>query len=201
MHAPTYSHWATVKCILCCLQGTTSYGLHITHNSSFALHDFMDVDWVGSIDDHKSTDGYLVFFGYTSISWKSSKQCTIARSSTKAEYKALANGTTEVIWLQYLLADLQIIFASAPTIWCDNLGVTYLSAIPIFHGCNNMLRLIIILYKIGVRRKRFKFILSLLRINLQMSLLSHFLLLLILLFGSSFELIFHPQLLYIALHV
>jgi len=31
------------------------------------------------------------------------------------------------------LADLQIPFASAPTIWCGNLGATYLSAILIFH--------------------------------------------------------------------
>ena len=116
IHAPTDSHWATVKRILCCLQGTTSYGLHITHSSSFALHGFTDVDWVGSIDDRKSTGGYLVFFGYTPISWKSSKQCTIARSSTEAEYKALADDTADVIWLQYLLVDLQIPFTSAPTI-------------------------------------------------------------------------------------
>jgi len=50
--------------------------------------------------------GYLVFFGQTPISWKSSKQRTVARSSTKAEYKALVDGTVEVIWLQYLLTDL-----------------------------------------------------------------------------------------------
>jgi histone deacetylase 1/2 len=68
------------------------------------------------------------------ISWKSGKQRTVARSSTEAEYKALADGTTEVIWLQYLLTDLQVPSVSAPTIWCDNLVVTYLSANPIFHA-------------------------------------------------------------------
>jgi hypothetical protein len=41
--------------------------------------------------------GYLVFFGQTPISWKSGKQRTVARSSTEAEYKALADGTAEVI--------------------------------------------------------------------------------------------------------
>jgi len=46
----------------------------------------------------------------------------------------LVDGTAEVIWLQYLLRDLQILSNFAPTIWCDNLGATYLSANPIFHA-------------------------------------------------------------------
>jgi len=50
--------------------------------------------------------GYLVFFGQMLISWKSDKQRIIARSSTETEYKALVDGTTKVIWLQYLLIDL-----------------------------------------------------------------------------------------------
>ena len=134
MHASIDSHWAAVKRILRYLKGTTSYGFHITQGTSFALHGFTDADWAGSIDDRKSTGGYLVFFGQTPISWKSGKQHTVARSSTEAEYKALADGTAEVIWLQYLLTDLQVPSISAPTIWCDNLGATYLSANPIFHA-------------------------------------------------------------------
>jgi len=73
MHAPIDSHWAAVKRILRYLKGTTSYCFHITRGSFFALHGFTDTDWAGSIDDHKSTSGYLVFFGQTPISWKSSK--------------------------------------------------------------------------------------------------------------------------------
>ena len=63
MHAPTDSHWTAVKCILCYLQGTATYGLYITCSSSFVLHGFTDANWVGNIDDSKSTGGYLVFFG------------------------------------------------------------------------------------------------------------------------------------------
>jgi hypothetical protein len=122
MHAPTDSHWAAVKHILRYLKGTASYGFHITRGSSFALHGFTDVDWVGSIDNRKFTSGYLVFFGQTPISWKSGKQRTVARSSTEAEYKVLEDGTAKVIWLQYLLTNLQVPSVSAPTIWCDNLG-------------------------------------------------------------------------------
>ena len=97
MHDPTDSYWAAVKRILRYLKGTKSYGFHITWGSSFALHGFTDADWVGSIDDRKSTSGYLVFFGHTPISWKSSKQHIVASSSIEVEYKALENSTTEII--------------------------------------------------------------------------------------------------------
>jgi histone deacetylase 1/2 len=99
MHSPTYSHWGVIKHILCYLQGMTTYDLHITRSSSSARHSFTDADWADSIDDRKSMSGYLVFFGQTPVSWKSSKQRTIARSSTEVEYKALADGIAEVIWL------------------------------------------------------------------------------------------------------
>jgi len=80
MHAPTYSHWAAVKRILRYLRGTASRGLHITRSSSCALHGFTYADWAGSVEDRKSTGGYLVFFSQTPISWKSGKQRTIARA-------------------------------------------------------------------------------------------------------------------------
>jgi len=57
MHAPTDSHWVGIKCIMCYLKGTISYGFHITRTSSFALHGFMDADWAISIDDQKSMGG------------------------------------------------------------------------------------------------------------------------------------------------
>lgn len=47
----------------------------------------------------------MAFVGSNLISWNAHKQATMSRSSTEAEYKALANATAKVIWVQTLLGD------------------------------------------------------------------------------------------------
>jgi hypothetical protein len=61
------------------------------------------------------------------------EQATISWSSTEAEYKALANATAEIIWMQTLLTKLGVLQPPAACLWCDYIGATYLSANPVFH--------------------------------------------------------------------
>ena len=58
----------------------------------------------------------------------------MSRSSTEAEYKAIANATAELMWIQSLLKELKISSPPTARIWCDNIGATYLTANPVFHG-------------------------------------------------------------------
>jgi hypothetical protein len=82
MHGPIEDHWEAVKHILRYLQAMTSYGLHVTWGSPLSLYGFTDEDWTSSVDDQKYTGGYLVYLENTLVSWKSGKQCIVARSST-----------------------------------------------------------------------------------------------------------------------
>jgi hypothetical protein len=52
----------------------------------------------------------------------------------EAEYKALANATAELMWLQVLLKELKIHHPPTARLWCDNLCTAYLSANPVFHA-------------------------------------------------------------------
>jgi hypothetical protein len=134
LHAPTTVHWAAVKRILRYIKQCTKLGLHIHKSPSTLVSAFSDADWAGSIDDRKSTGGFAVFLGSNLISWSARKQPTVSRSSTESEYKAIANATAEIMWVQILLKELNINSPRIAKLWCDNLGAKYLSANPVFHA-------------------------------------------------------------------
>jgi hypothetical protein len=134
LQRPTIPHWTAVKRILRYLKHTLFHGLFLRRQSATQLHAFSDADWAGCPDDRRSTGGYCIFLGHNLISWSSRKQATVSRSSTEAEYRSLANATAELQWLQSLLKELGVFLHSPPTLWCDNLGATYLTANPLFHA-------------------------------------------------------------------
>jgi hypothetical protein len=52
----------------------------------------------------------------------------------ESEYKALANATVDILWIQSSLKELEIFLQSAPILFCDNIGATYLTSNPVFHA-------------------------------------------------------------------
>jgi hypothetical protein len=86
-------HWEVMKRTLRYVQGTLKLGIQFVKFSSTLVSTFADVDWVRD-SDHRSTGGFVVFFGANLISWSARKQTTVSRSSVKAEYKALPNAMT-----------------------------------------------------------------------------------------------------------
>lgn len=134
MHKLTITHWDALKRVLRYLNGTMSHRILLHSNSPLNLHAFSDSNWVGNKDDRTSTGAFIVFLDHNPISWSSKKPRSVAHSSTETEYRSVASTTAELCWLKSLLHELSISFPSAPTIYCDNIGATYLCANPVFHS-------------------------------------------------------------------
>lgn len=77
--------------------------------------------------------GFCVILGSSLICWKSKKQNIVSRSSTEAEYRALASLSCELQWLQLLFRDFLIEFPHATSVYCNSKSVVYLAHNPTFH--------------------------------------------------------------------
>jgi histone deacetylase 1/2 len=143
MAHPLDTHWKAVKRILRYLKGTLSHGLLINPSTTgppFSLCAYSDADWATDQDDRRSVSGSCIYFGPNLVSWASKKQPLVARSSTEAEYRSMANTTAELLWIQSLLHELQVPFYT-PTLLCDNLSAVSLSHNPVLHSKTKHLEL------------------------------------------------------------
>ena len=64
---------------------------------------YIDADWAGAMDNRRSTSGYFTFVGGNLVTWKSKKQNIVACSSAEAEFRGMALGLCEPLWLRLLL--------------------------------------------------------------------------------------------------
>ncbi|KAK1697104.1 hypothetical protein QYE76_013801 [Lolium multiflorum] len=58
------------------------------------------------------------------LSWASSKQCTVAKSSTESEYIAASEASSEAIWMKRFIVELGVVPSALDplVIYCDNMG-------------------------------------------------------------------------------
>jgi hypothetical protein len=62
------------------LRGTIDYGI-LYSGFLIVLEGYNDANWISNSVEIKSTGGYIFFLGGGVVSWKSSKQSLIARST------------------------------------------------------------------------------------------------------------------------
>ncbi|XP_019171418.1 PREDICTED: uncharacterized protein LOC109166974 [Ipomoea nil] len=130
---PRNTHLMAAHRVLRYLKGSPRKGMFYPANSQIKLQGFSDSDWATCAETRKSVTGYSIYLGKSLISWKTKKQATVSRSSSEAEYRALASTVCEVQWLLYLLADLKVKPNSPATLFCDNKSAIAIGENHVFH--------------------------------------------------------------------
>ena len=98
-------HWKAIVRVLRYLKYTLNYGLHYTRYPT-VLEGYSDANWISDTKDTKSTSGYVFTLGGAAVSWKSSKQTCIARSTMESEFITLDKAGEEAKWLRHFLEDM-----------------------------------------------------------------------------------------------
>ena len=103
MERPKKAHWQAAKRILRYMKGTKKYGILYTTSKNSKLIGYTDSDWVGSVDDRKTTSGYVFHMGSGAISWASKKQPIVALSTAEGEYVAATVAACQAVWMRRML--------------------------------------------------------------------------------------------------
>jgi histone deacetylase 1/2 len=109
MSNPTDDHWTTLKRMLRYLNETKELSiLYKKASGSLILKAWIDFSWDEDPNDSRSTHDHLLFMRDGSIGWKSSKQISVALSSTEAEYMSQTSAVINVMWARRLLTEMKI---------------------------------------------------------------------------------------------
>src|SRR5664279_3755782 len=99
---------------------------------------YTDASFQTDLDDSRLQSGYVFTVNGGAVSWKSSKQDTMADSTTEAEYIAASEVAKEGVWIRNFLMDLGVIPGSSSPldVYCDNTGAIALAREPRWHQKN-----------------------------------------------------------------
>ncbi|CAL1371427.1 unnamed protein product [Linum trigynum] len=130
---PLDSHLQAALRLLRYLKKSPGQGIMFRKDTDYSVTGYSDSDWASCPDTRRSITGFCTYFGNSLLTWKSKKQTTVSRSSSEAEYRALAHLVCEIQWMKGLLSELDVKVTVPITIYCDNRSTIHIAENPVFH--------------------------------------------------------------------
>ncbi|KAK2448130.1 secreted RxLR effector protein [Trifolium repens] len=121
---PGESHWIAVKNILKYLRRTKETFLVYGGEEELSVVGYTDASFQTDKDDFRSQSGFVFCLNGGAVSWKSSKQETVADSTTEAEYIAASSAAKEAVWIKKFISELEVVpsIVDPISLYCDNNG-------------------------------------------------------------------------------
>ncbi|MBW0545604.1 hypothetical protein O181_085319 [Austropuccinia psidii MF-1] len=128
LESPGIQHWNGFLHVLRYLRGTQDLGLVYSSNQPQGIASYSDADWGNCQQTRRSVTGYLETFDGSLVLWKTWKQPTVSLSTAEAEYKAVCDLASELLWLQQ---------------WCQECGLCqFKEPIPIYEDNQSCINVI-----------------------------------------------------------
>ncbi|KAJ9535962.1 hypothetical protein OSB04_un000872 [Centaurea solstitialis] len=103
---PGESHWTAVKNILKYLRRTKDVFLVYGGKDELRVIGYTDASFQTDRDDSRSQSGWVFLLNGGAVTWKSSKQDTVADSTCESEYIAASEAAKEAAWLKNFIVAL-----------------------------------------------------------------------------------------------
>nr|GEV91432.1 retrovirus-related Pol polyprotein from transposon TNT 1-94 [Tanacetum cinerariifolium] len=130
---PLRNHLKAAKRVLRYLKGTPGQGILLPGEGPTTLTAYCDSDRLGCPFTRRSRTGYLLLFSGGPISGKTKKQSVVSRSSAEAEYRAMASTVCEILWVRWLLKDMQVQLTTPTSLFYDNQAARRIANNPVYH--------------------------------------------------------------------
>lgn len=141
---PGESHWTAVKNILKYLRRTKDMFLvYGGLEEELSVKCYTDASFQTDRDDSRSQSGYVFIMNGGAVDWRSSKQSTVAQSTTESEYIAASEAAQEAVWIRKFIVELGVVpsIKKPMEMYCDNAGALVLAKEPRVHkGSRHILR-------------------------------------------------------------
>ncbi|GKE30901.1 retrotransposon protein, putative, ty1-copia subclass [Tanacetum coccineum] len=108
-HNPGEGYWTAVKNILKYLRNTKDMFLVYGGEEELRVTGYCDASWQTDKDDSRSQSGWVFLLNGGAVTWKSSKQDTMANSTCESEYIAACEASKEDIWRKNFIVDLGVV--------------------------------------------------------------------------------------------
>ncbi|GAA0148364.1 transmembrane signal receptor [Lithospermum erythrorhizon] len=140
---PGDAHWTIVNTILKYLRRTKDICLVYGGKDELLVEGYTDANFQIDKDDSKPQSGYVFCLNDGAVSWCSSKQGTVAGSTTEVEYIAASKVAKEVCWIKKFISELGVVpsIENPVQLLYDNTGAIAQAKEPItHHRSKNVLR-------------------------------------------------------------
>ncbi|KAI3735246.1 hypothetical protein L6452_14738 [Arctium lappa] len=132
---PGDGHCIAVKNILKHLRRTKDSFLVYGGEEELSVKGYTDASFQTDKDDFRSQSGFVFCLNIGAVSWKSSKQETVADSTMEVEYIVASDAAKEAVWIKKFISQLGVVPNSNCPIefLCDNNGAIAQAKEPISH--------------------------------------------------------------------